>query len=133
MTENWYDINSARGSIRTFIPQIHVLEKCLKGHPISPHSGCLYCLHVPEKDLKSKCYNCDKCRADREFLSETNKQFQLVFYECNEEWWQCNKCGKAIAFQPMTPGIMRDIVHIKGREIHMKYICDDIVCGNISY
>lgn len=107
------------------------VERCSNGHPLSKSPYCLWCQPVSEEELRSECYNCTHCRADRQWLQETDDEFELAGYSCGEELWKCKKCNHCIAFARMSPGSARDRVHVYGRRVHKKCICDDLRTGRM--
>lgn len=109
-------------------------NKCINGHlkPKSSHF-CIYC--EPIQYEHTACYQCEKCRAEREFLRTSDEQFVLVGHErdsVDAELWQCSRCLRFIAFERMSRGPVRDTIHTYGRKIHNKYVCENFRTGVYS-
>jgi hypothetical protein len=130
-SECHYNLRVARGSLRTCdhktIDNCQICNIC----PIigTYDAKCILCYDNP--DIKSSCYECDKCKEDRKYLIETDSQFTLksygTFYGYTTELWHCYLCNYCIEIQSFMPGINRDIMHCIARKIHKQYICDDII------
>lgn len=105
-------------------------KNCSCGKPIFPlfapsdnYVKCVYCLD--NGDISNKCYSCDQCKNNREYIKETDNIFYLEGYGFHEIW-KCNKCNSCIAFPITYPSIQRDSLHAKYRKIHLNYHCDNI-------
>lgn len=115
-----------------------LLIKCVKCHknPIYYLDVCIECL--PNKDIGQKCYNCETCIKERQYLQETNNIFTLVAYKNlntghSSEIWSCLKCNKCIEIQLLTPGIEREILHKKMRFYHLRDWCEKFRTGILSF
>lgn len=106
-------------------------EKCSCGRPaLGPKRSmldkdkCVLCL--PNSDANKPCYDCTLCRKTREYLKDTDDQFQLYGYDGNSrisELWLCTKCDYLIAFEMMNPCLLRDVIHEDARRDHVERVC----------
>jgi len=95
---------------------------------------CIRCEY--NRDIKSSCYSCTACVATRKYIADTDQFFTLCGYGSHygqqTEVWECSRCRHRLVFALILPGMLRDTIHARSREVHSRNWCDKLRDGQLT-
>lgn len=109
-----------------------------------PYIECSICTNNREY-VFGKCYNCDRCIADRKYIEETSNIFKFIGFiqvdsSTHAQAWKCSGCNNCIAIQHLYPSMSRDIIWVKARKMHLEpaqgyslSVCEMFRTGQLSH
>jgi len=92
---------------------------------------CLTCDPYVGKD--QACFNCERCRAERKYLNDTDAAFPLRYFANAAEFRECLQCHQAIATEERRPSSERTVLQVMARRNHLKFLCESFKSGHMSF